>query len=409
MKSAPSHLPCGHKPAESVSADANCRICWLWCKSPQWRDLLTLRASSLQTTRCGHLLTRPPTGNPATDGGGDRHWCGLYGRTCRVDALTELDIKPGDPLRCLTCSDHTWSRGALPPTFLDVPLTFCPSRHLTNPSACWHKGKLYVCAREGIKRSKLWLWRIDPETLEPIGQARPLVELHQADDWSQEDPRLFSSDELLHVQFTRVTGTPRTGLICRIAYGSGLTELTTAKNRLWTCDFKGSKWEKNWQPIGGGDRLCAILRVSPRFVLADVAGDFANVVHDAPSPIQWEGPGDLRGGTVPVLHPDGDRFCAVLHSTDKRTIPVGYFGCWVEYAAEFPHEIIRYSPLPILAPDGRQRTPDYYASVIFPGGLISLDATASTFAVAYGHHDREARVCVMDYRSIAPQLREVAT
>lgn len=322
-------------------------------------------------------------------------------RQCAVHgSCTENSLLPQVQC-CLICPDRTQAPALVRTPLLPLrtvrigPAGLEPGQAF-NPSIIDHNGRLLCCYRTGWSGSRLWLTELDRESYQPVSASLPLDLRHPLCTGGREDPRLFSFQGNLLLQFSGV----------RVANGKTTVQVLYARItdagevlNVWHPECAASsEWEKNWQPFGVSEQLYAIHRMQPHTILR-LTGDRAEVAHRHTTVLHWRGPGELRGGAPPVRV--GDEFWCWFHATDRTQKPALYTTGVATFAAEPPFQWKRITPIPVLWPESSDLPPGWWAQVVFPGGAV---LRGQTWSVACGYHDHEARVYEFDHTAIEERL-----
>jgi predicted GH43/DUF377 family glycosyl hydrolase len=249
-----------------------------------------------------------------------------------------------------------------------------------NPSIIEWRGGYLIAARHGWEGCDIYLGRLDHD-LRPVGDPVRLPLWHREANYGREDPRLFVHNGALHVAFIGVVGGGR-----RVSHTNQMYARLTDDLRLddvFAPVYRDRKpWEKNWQFFSAGGDLYAVYSVTP-YVVLRVDGHRTEVAFRHPSAFPWQG-GEVRGGAAPVRV--GGEWWSFFHDrvdavTGKRVYRAGLY----TFAADPPFAPLRYIPSPILTADLRQKPPDQYAHVIWPGGAVRRE---NAWTLACGIHDR---------------------
>lgn len=262
-----------------------------------------------------------------------------------------------------------------------------PSPRHFNPGMLRFKGRLWLCyrfhlGREHGSRCATALVPIDRSTMKPSAPSQHLNLPAVVGDEHFEDARLFLYKGQPHLSFTQMTGyRPGVDYKCVMKYA----RLKLNGNR-WLIEEvfypqygrnHGDSKEKNWVFFEHAGALYVVYEDAPRRVVLRIEGDrvVEELVSDAAS---WPW-GAMRGGSPPVLGPDG-QFMAVFHSSlPTETAPhfVRYYGAAYTFEAKPPFRITAISHKPIMAgseADGHGADPRFSAGwkpfVVFPCGLV---------------------------------------
>ena len=159
------------------------------------------------------------------------------------------------------------------------------------------------------------------------------------------------------------------------------------------------KTEKNWAPFLIGNKLYAIYRHTPSFVVIKFNGTLWSTVYnvDAMSMFKHWQFGEIRGGTPPVWH--NNEFYSFFHSSmhytpKQRGIRQYYVGC---YTFDQNFKILRLTHRPIMF-----GLPGRRIDCVFPCGAICKD---NKWYISYGYQDAEVRVAVIDCYEIDQLLQ----
>lgn len=225
------------------------------------------------------------------------------------------------------------------------------------------------------------------------------------------DPRLFEYKKQLYIIFDKpipiiasVRANPRKTLK-RGMYIAKLNADRTGKLRpeeplfLYTANQEAV--EKNWGPLIHKGKLYFIYSLSPELIVleANLATGECTEVSRTKNTVSPAGYGHIRGGTqyIPI---DDNNYITMAHATVFTTQSAGKQGQKRAYFL-MPHIISVVNnkfivshgvQSPILA-NITPRNHDYYAQVIFPGGLIDKDGE---YQVLAGVNDQEAYLITLD-------------
>lgn len=301
-----------------------------------------------------------------------------------------------------------------PSIFQQLTATAVGTRLLKESPRHWncgllrYRGRVWMSYRFHLKtaggRCATAITEIDPKTLQPKGKSQWLRFSGPTGTEHHEDARLFLFGGEPHVSFTELRGyRPGVDYSCVMKY---------AKLRL-----KGEKWEivdqwhpqfgrndgrskeKNWVFFEHGGELHAVYASAPGHQVIRLAGEVVTKVYDAPAPAWHFGP--VRGGTTPILQPDGT-FLTIFHSSLPTEVAphfVRYYAAAYTFEAQPPFAPLRVSTRPLMVgseADGHQVDPRYVEGwkpyVVFPCGLVEADGRGDGWLVSLGVNDWQCAI-----------------
>lgn len=236
--------------------------------------------------------------------------------------------------------------------------------------------------REPGSRCALAIVEIDPKTLQPCGSSQLLKFSGPTGTEHHEDGRLFMFRGKPHIAYTEMRGyRPGVDYLCVVKYarlkliGSNWRIDEVFHPQWGKNDGRGK--EKNWILFECAGELYAIYETTPRHVILHLREEKVLRTHETLGPV-WHF-GIARGGTPPVLMPDG-QLMAIFHSRVNTEVPphhVRYYGAAYTFQKEPPFTPLRVSTRPVMVAseaDGHQVDPRFVDGwkpfVVFPCGLV---------------------------------------
>lgn len=277
-----------------------------------------------------------------------------------------------------------------PSVFAQVQATAVDSRRLLESPRHWNAGllryqdRLWMTyryhLREEAGRCATAIVELD-EKFEPVGAGQRLMLSGPTGTEHHEDARLFMLGGKVHVSYTEMRGyRPGVDYTCVMKYAE-----LRLRGRRWEVvrayhpQFgrnDGRQKEKNWVFFETPTGLHAVYESAPRHIVIRLEADrvVENFVSASPA---WNF-GQVRGGTPPLLQPDGT-FLSVFHSSLPTEIPphyVRYYAGAYSFAGVAPFAPQQISTRPILAgseEDGHKVDPrlvdGWKPLCVFPCGL----------------------------------------
>jgi predicted GH43/DUF377 family glycosyl hydrolase len=183
-------------------------------------------------------------------------------------------------------------------------------------------------------------------------------------------------------------------------------------------EFEGAdpcRREKNWVPFDKDNELLLAYSINPHKIFRPLIGSGAcETIVTTKSDIRWDW-GELRGGTQALKMSDAE-YLSFFHSSlrmvtvhsDDREMPHYFMGAYT-FSSEFPYELTRMSPEPIVGTDfyhGPKYKP-YWGSVrvVFPCGFIFDD---DFIWIVYGRQDHEVWIVKLDKQGLLESLAPVS-
>lgn len=302
-----------------------------------------------------------------------------------------------------------------PSLFTQVDAVAVGARSLKTSPRHWncglmrYKDRLWLAYRYHLKekagRCATAICELDPVTLQPSGKSQWLPLGGPTGTEHHEDARLWLFKGEPYVSYTEMRGyRPGIDYTCVIKY---------AKLRL-----RGAKWEVSdvWQPIFGRNdgrskeknwvffdhdgAVHAVYSTGPQHQVIRLEGERVTKVYDSPGPA-WHF-GMVRGGTSPVLQPDGT-FLSIFHSSVATEVAphfVRYYAAAYTFEGRPPFAPIRVSTRPLMVgseADGHQVDPRYVEGwkpyVVFPCGLVErVEGGTGGWFVSLGVNDWQCAV-----------------
>lgn len=268
--------------------------------------------------------------------------------------------------------------------------------------------------------SELGLIRLNKD-FEPIGSAQILnTREPKADVYSRaEDARLIFVDNKLWMVYTdNVDLTVSKGgfrmFLAEIVYDGMFFSLKNIEPITRFDNESKNRREKSWVPFNHNEELLLAYSIDPHRIFRPIGTGACETVVTTKSNISWQW-GELRGGTqaFPVNEHEYLSFfhssvpMATVHS-DEKMMPHYFMGAYT-FSLEYPFEITRMSPFPIIGKNfyhGPKYKP-YWGSVrvVFPCGFIQDDVF---IWVVYGRQDHEVWVVKLDKTGLLESLVPVS-
>lgn len=263
----------------------------------------------------------------------------------------------------------------------------------------WMSYRFHLMSSSG--RCKTAICPIDDATLQPCGPSQTIDLPESVGDEHMEDARLFLHRDEPYVSYTEMTGyQPGVDFKCVMKYARlKLTGSRWKVEETWKPNYGRNDWkskEKNWIFFSSGDRLYCIYGDEPSHTVLEVEGERIVGEWSTTKPF-WEW-GTVRGGTPPVVLPDGNMM-AVFHSsvpTEQAPAYVRYFAGAYVFRGKAPFDVLSISPIPLMSAseeDGHKVDPRYINGwkpyVVFPCGLVK-DGT--NYLVSFGINDWQSAI-----------------
>lgn len=293
-----------------------------------------------------------------------------------------------------------------PSIFKQLPAVAVVGRELKESPRHWncgllrYKDKLWMSYRYHLKehggRCATAIVELHPRTFNPVGISQHLALSGPTGNEHHEDARLFFFKGEPHISYTEMRGyKPGVDYTCVIRYA----RLKLRGNRWQVVDVFQPRWssndgrakEKNWTFFEYQEKLHAVYASGPKHIVIRLEGERVEerFITDG---AQWSW-GPMRGGTPPLLQPDGT-FLSIFHSslpTEVAPHYVRYYAGAYTFEGKPPFTPLMISSRPIMAgseEDGHQVDPRYVAGwkpyVVFPCGLVPEE---SDFLVSLGVND----------------------
>lgn len=268
--------------------------------------------------------------------------------------------------------------------------------------------------------SEIGVVKLDSE-FNPVGKAQilktrePTADVHSR----AEDARLITIDNELWIVYTdNVDKIISKGgfrvYIARLTYDGIFFSLEGSKALTKYEGSDQSRREKNWVPFEYESEMLLAYSIHPHKIFKPILGTNAcQTIVTTYSAIDWAW-GDLRGGTTGLKINESEYLSffhssikmATVHSDDKE-MPHYFMGAYT-YSAEFPFEVTRMSPEPIIGKDfyhGPVYKP-YWGSIrcVFPCGFIHDE---DFVWIAYGRQDHEVWIVKIDKKGLLESLNPV--
>lgn len=271
-----------------------------------------------------------------------------------------------------------------------------------------YKDKLWMSYRYHLKnaggRCATAIVELSPTTYQPISVSQHLALSGPTGDEHHEDARLFIFRGEPHISFTEMRGyKPGVDYTCVIRYA----KLKLRGNRWIVVDVFQPRWasndgrgkEKNWVFFEHEGILHAVYSGGPNQIVLSLDGERIVDTYTQPGAVwSW---GTVRGGTTPIMQPDGT-FLTIFHSSLPTEMPphfVRYYAGAYTFSAKPPFTPIRVSMKPLMAgseEDGHQVDPRYVAGwkpyVVFPCGIVS---DGDRYLISIGVNDWQCAIAQM--------------
>jgi len=245
---------------------------------------------------------------------------------------------------------------------------------------------------------------LDEATFQPKGKSEWLKLSPVNAGCHHEDARLFLFRGEPYLSYTEMSSyQPGRDYSCVMKYA----KLRFKKNKWeveesWRPNYgrnEGRSKEKNWVFFEHDDELHAIYNSGGDHKVIRLKGDRVDAVYDSMGPAWHFGP--VRGGTPPVMQPDGT-YLTVFHSslpTEKAPHYVRYYAAAYTFDGKPPFTPLRISTRPLMAgseSDGHKVDPRYADSwkpwVVFPCGLVEHN---DGWLVSLGVNDWQCAVATL--------------
>jgi predicted GH43/DUF377 family glycosyl hydrolase len=259
------------------------------------------------------------------------------------------------------------------------------------------------------------------KNFEPIGKAQLLVtRTPNSEIYSRaEDARLITIDNELWIVYTDnldkiISKGGFRVYIAKLIHDGLIFSLEGSKALTKYEDSDQSRREKNWVPFEYQNEILLAYSIHPHKIFRPIIGtNVCETIVTTYSDINWAW-GDLRGGTTGLKISETEYLSffhssirmATIHSDDKE-MP-HYFMAAYTYSTEFPFEVTRVSPEPIIGKNfyhGPVHKP-YWGSIrcVFPCGFTHDD---DYIWIAYGRQDHETWVVKLDKHGLLNSLHPV--
>lgn len=259
------------------------------------------------------------------------------------------------------------------------------------------KGKTSRCATA--------ITEINPDTLQPKGKSQWIALSGPTGTEHHEDARLWLYKGEPHLSYTEMRGyRPGVDYTCVMKY---------AKLRL-----RGAKWEvvESWQPAFGRNdgrskeknwvffehdgAVHVVYSSGAQHQVIRLQGELVTKTYEAQGPA-WHF-GAVRGGTPPLLQPDGT-FLTIFHSSLATEVAphfVRYYAAAYTFEGRPPFAPLRVSTRPLMVgseADGHQVDPRYVEGwkpyVVFPCGMVEREpGAAGGWLVSLGVNDWQCAI-----------------
>lgn len=258
-------------------------------------------------------------------------------------------------------------------------------------------------------RCKTAICEVSEATLQPCGPSQMLDLPETNGDEHTEDARLFTHRGEPYVSYTEMTGyQPGVDFKCVMKYA----RLALKGNRWKVLEafmpaYGRNNWrskEKNWVFFEQGGRLYCIYQADPDHRILEIKDGHVVNEYTSERPL-WEW-GVIRGGTPPLLLPDGD-FLTIFHSSVQTEAPpayVRYFAAAYTFEGRPPFRVLGISSKPILCAseeDGHRVDPRYIDGwkpyVVFPCGLVE---SGRDLLISFGINDWQSAIARLPATSI---------
>lgn len=262
--------------------------------------------------------------------------------------------------------------------------------------------ELVLVYRYRDRGSRLHVAILDPATLAPMN-VMPLQLKHSGCRFSQEDPRLFIHDDVLHLAFGGIESFVVGRHMRTNALWTRLDEQFQAGEIVCPSYHARTDMEKNWQWFSSHDnQIRAVYSISPWIVVDDLGREL--IRHEWQP--RWKG-GHLRGGASPVRV--GDEFWCFFHGALDRTWQAPwtrqryYSVGLMTFDAQtlLPSRII---PEPLLWGVWPRMSTSLLKWIVFPCGAFR---DGNEWVLSGGTADADIRVWRMGHASLESSLEAV--
>jgi len=249
-----------------------------------------------------------------------------------------------------------------------------------------YEDKLWLSYRYHLKeaggRCATAIVQLDAKTFQPVGKSQRVMLSGPRGNEHHEDARLFLYRGEPHISYTEMHSyQPGVSYLCVTKYARlRLKAGRWSVAKIFHPQFgrnDGRSREKNWVFFETPDGLHAVYSGTPQHVVIQLDGERIVGKYETPAPAWHFGP--VRGGTPPLLQPDGT-FLSIFHSSLPTEVPphfVRYYAAAYTFDSKPPFAPIRISTQPLMAgseADGHEVDPRYVEGwkpyVVFPCGLV---------------------------------------
>lgn len=252
-----------------------------------------------------------------------------------------------------------------------------------------YKGRLWLAYRYHLKehggRCATAISEMNPDTLQPTGRSQWLKLSGPTGTEHHEDARLFMFKGEPYISYTEMRGyRPGVDYTCVMKYAQ--LKLRGTKWEVvdsWLPKFgrnDGRSKEKNWVFFEHDRAVHAVYSSGPQHQVIRIEGESVTKVYESAGPAWHFGP--VRGGTPPLLQPDGT-FLTIFHSSLATEIAphfVRYYAAAYTFEGRPPFAPLRVSTRPLMVGsevDGHQVDPRYVEGwkpyVVFPCGMVERE------------------------------------